>query len=383
MFIKKLGFTLALIICFTAIHGQFTSITYDLERNWFNEGQPLPAETDMILKGSIPTDAAKVELVILSSKKQEELYTAVWNKTNTNELSLNVPYKLRSSSEYDFLFRFFQPLNGQEKEKLIQDITNTINAYLAVNLAGDKSIKLRKNSKNNLKEMNQILKDVFTEYRSSIYQWEPAFSEIIQLKLEQMERTDLDNDYSKTDNTNSKKQVINETRKQLVSELEAQISREVSQLLDRKLFILKDTRFVDNYSTESKENALAINVGYGGVYLSGNVDDFTYGSSPYLGLAFPLGNRVLGSNFLSNTSLTLGVFLDNFEDANQNEITGFLVDRPFYLGLDHKLFKFIRVNAGAAFLEEQNRDTSASKSILIRPFIGLSARIDLSIGLGK
>lgn len=380
----KLTFVLSfLMLSITTVYSQFTSITYDLERNWFNEGQPLPAETDMIFKGSLPIDASKVELVILSSKKQDPLYTAVWDKTNANELSINVPYKLRPSSEYDFLIRFFEPLNASEKDKLIQDVSNTINAYLDANIKGNKSIKLLKNSKNNLKEMNQILRNIFTEYRSSIYQWEPTFSEIIQLKLEQMERTDLTENYAKADTSSSKKQIINQSRNQLISELETQINREVNQLLDRDLFLLKDTRFIDNYATENKENALAINIGYGGVYLSGNTDDLTYGASPYLGIAFPLGNSVLGSNFLSNTSLTLGVFLDNFEDANQNEVTGFLIDRPFYVGLDHKLFKFIRFNAGAAFLEAQNKDMTSNSSVLIRPFIGLSARIDLSIGLGK
>jgi hypothetical protein len=384
---RILRITFALLTFCITSYGQFTTITYDLERNWFNEGQPLPAETDMIFKGSVPPGATRVELVVLSSKKQEELYTAVWNKTNTNDLSLIVPYKLRAASEYDFLVRFFQPVSSQEKTQLIQNISNTLGAYMEVNLTGDKSIKLLKNSKKNLRDMNQILSDLFLEYRSSVYQWQPAFSEIIRLKLEQMERADLDDNFSKTDTLNSKKQVINQARTQLIDELKDQIDREVAQLFDRELFLLKDTRFVDNYSTETKENSLAINVGYGGVYLSGNVDDFTYGSSPYLGLAFPLGNRVLGSNFLSNTSLTLGVFLDNFKDANQNEVTGLLIDRPFYLGLDHKIFKFVRFNAGAAFLEERNLDIGSgmedNRGILIRPFVGLSARIDLSIGLGK
>ena len=380
---KRIGLIFTFVAFYLTSFGQFTSITYDLERNWFNEGHPLPAETDLIVKGSIPTDATRVEFVILSANKSEELYTAVWNKTNTNDLSLAVPYKLRSSSEYDFLIRFFEPMNAYEKEKLEQAISNTINAYLDVNLAGNNSIKLLKNSKKKLKEMNRMLADIFTEYRSSMLGWEPEFSEIIQLKLEELERADLKDDYSKIDSSSSKKQVMNQAREKLVGELNDQIRREVSQLLDRPLFTLKDTRFVDNYSTESKKNALAINLGYGGVYLSGNIDNFTYDSAPYIGLAFPFGNEALASNFLSKTSLTFGVFLDNFEDADQMEVNGFLIDRPIYVGLDYKLFQFVHFNAGATFLEEANEGTISSNSIIIRPFIGLSARIDLSIGLGK
>ena len=35
---------------------QFTTVTYDVERNWFNEGRALPAEKSMILKGVMPDD---------------------------------------------------------------------------------------------------------------------------------------------------------------------------------------------------------------------------------------------------------------------------------------------------------------------------------------
>ena len=101
---------------------------------------------------------------------------------------------------------------------------------------------------------------------------------------------------------------------------------------------------------------------------------------------FPLANSTLAPKFLRNSSLTLGAFLQDFEDTDGNKVTGFLVGTPTYLGLDYKLFEFIRFNAGATFLEKEKvgqMSDDITSSLLVRPFIGLSARIDLTVSLGK
>ena len=378
---------IAVLISLCPNFGQFTTVTYDLDRNWFNEGQPLPAEKSMIFKGTMPDGTEMVELNILSSKRNDQLYKAVWQRLNNNEIAMTVPFKLRSSDEYDFRFDLFNATTQKERTKMLEELTATLDTYVDVNLTGEKNIKLLKGSKKTMKDLNSILENALSHFRSKTLDWQPAFSEIIHLKLEQLEKADLDKNYIKRDSASTKKSVRNTTRQELVSSLKDQAGREAKQMLDADLLVLTASRFIDDYTTVEKLNSLAVNVGYGGVFLSGDWDDFTYGASAYLGLAFPLGNSVLGSKFLSNTSVTLGVFLENFEDEDGNKVTGFLVDRPIYLGLDHKLFKFIRVNAGASFLEGTKvsgvPDVGNSTTVMVRPYIGLSARIDLSIGLGK
>ncbi|MEL6926296.1 MAG: hypothetical protein AAFO94_19800, partial [Bacteroidota bacterium] len=367
---------------------QYTTVNYDFERNWFNEGQPLPSEANMVIKGMVPTETQMVELVLLSAKSSDPLYTATWKKTNSNEMALITPFKLRASSEYDAMVKLYSELSSAKQSELKQNLLQTLKAYMDVNMYGDKSIKLRKNSKKTLRELNELLEAALSQYRNTTAGWTPEFSEIVRLKLEQIENADLAKAYDKNQKAEQNKAAVRAaTRTQLIEDLHQQLEREVTQMFDTDLLVLSDTRFVDNYATERKQNSIAFNVGYGGVYLSGNWDDFTYGASPYLGLAFPLGNSVLGSKFLSNTSVTLGVFLENFEDQNGNEVTGLIVNRPIYLGLDHKLFKFIRINAGASFLEgmkmPENVGDALTKQIMVRPYVGLSARIDLSVNLGR
>lgn len=376
---------------FSTAFAQFTTVSYDLERNWFNEGQPLPAEESMIFKSMMPENTQVVELSILSAKKQDELYRSTWHKTSGEEMSLIIPFMLRSSDKYDVRFDLFRAVTSAEQAKLKKDMIMMLDTYVDINVTGEKEIKLAKSTKKTVRDLNEVVSNTMSEYRTKKDNTSFEFSEMLSMRLEQLQDSDLSKNYSKKDSTTTRAEVRNMQRTELVNALKMQMQEEVSQMLNADLFVLDATRIVDDYVTETKRNSIALNVGYGGVYLSGNWDDFTYGSSPYLGVAFPLGNSVLGSKFLSNSSVTVGVFLNNFEDANGNEVRGLIVNRPLYAGLDYKLFKFIRLNAGATFLEGKTvtenidipGDFITSKNVMVRPYIGLSARIDLSIGFGK
>lgn len=375
----------AIFVFVSTILAQFTTVTYDLERNWFNEGQALPAEKPMIVKGIAAEEVALIEFNILSAKSANELYRSVWVKQDDNEFVITVPYMLRASDRYDFRIDLFQKLTEQKRKELVEDLTATLATYVEVNLAGEKDIKLLKDSKKTMKELQEIVEKTLLPYRNKNGYWSSEFSEVVRLKLEQLDKADLDAGFVKGDSTMTRQAMRSNNRDRLFRELNAQIAREATRMLDSDILVLSMSRTVDDYSTEKKANSLAINVGYGGVFLNGGLNDLSYDAAPYLGIAFPFGNSVLGSKFLSNTSLTMGVFLDQFEDGDGNSIEGFIVDNPIYIGLDHKLFQFVRINAGATFLEASNGINTANlgKNVIIRPYLGLSARIDLSVKLGK
>ncbi|MEM9885543.1 MAG: hypothetical protein AAF849_06590 [Bacteroidota bacterium] len=383
---KKLILLFFIVLAFVLPNfAQFTTVTYDLERNWFNEGQPLPAEQAMIIKGIVKDEVDLIEFNILSAKRGDELYQATWMKQNANEFAITVPYMLRASDRYDFRIDLFQNLSSTKKQELLNDLKATLATYVDVNIAGEKDLKLLKNSKKSLKELQTITEKTLMPYRNKNGYWASEFSEVVRLKLEQLDKADLEVGYVKGDSSTTRQAVRSNNRTNLINELKAQIAREANRILDTDVLVLSSSRSVDDYATKKKANSLAINVGYGGVYLDGDLDDLDYDAAPYLGIAFPLGNSVLGSRFLSNTSVTMGVFLNQFEDNDGKRIEGFVIDNPIYLGLDHKLFQFIRLNVGATFLEADNSidQSMSSSNILIRPYVGLSARIDLSVKLGK
>ncbi len=146
--------------------------------------------------------------------------------------------------------------------------------------------------------------------------------------------------------------------------------------------MLKDEITTLDYPTENLMNTLAINAGYAGIYESGGVSDFKYYSGPFAGISFPLGNRVYNSNFLSNTSISAGVFLKNFETPELNKVSGPVIGLPIYASLGYRVLKFIRLQAGATLLEETDQITD-SKSVYLKPFVGISIEFQMWIGLGS
>ena len=69
---------------------------------------------------------------------------------------------------------------------------------------------------------------------------------------------------------------------------------------------------------------------------------------------------------------------------NDNIVTGPIFGRPYNVGLGYRAFQFIRINAGAAFLETKKDGFNIDlKEIRVQPFIGVSAEVNLWMGLGN
>lgn len=395
---KKLQYlvlTASLLFWGTA-SAQYTTINYQVEKNYFNEGQALPAEKPLMFTGRVPAGVDIIEISIFPSNAdndKDRLYLASWkdfDQTGNTDYSLAVSYKLRASEQYDFRFDFFRKLSAVEQNQLTERIIDQTKAYIEANISlQGNNMDLAKSEKRMVKELETIIRRGLSEYRNQNGIAFDGLSPTVKQKLEKLEDQSFQ---PNTQNENQGSTGVDPRRQWLsskLSEVETVMETEIRELMSSSWSKLAISRYVDDYETERKRGAFSISAGYGGVHLGGPLDDLDYGASPYLGVAFPLSNSTIAPNFLRNSSVILGAFLQNFKDEGGNTVTGFLVDRPFYLGLDYKLFEFVRFNAGAAFLEKREIDGSSgpngssNQPILIRPFVGLSARIDLTVGFGK
>lgn len=387
-------FTLLLLITFTAtLHAQYATVNFDYEKARFGENQPLPAETPIVFTGPITADIDIVEVRIFSPKgkdKRDALASADWKrpKDKSGATSFNVlaNYKLRASKKYDIEVTYFRPISDKERQALTDRLTQTIDTYIDSQTGnGEKRISFEKSSKKMVHEMNELAASILSSYRRRSDEPIPAFSELVQMKIEQIESVNL-----KKAGEDASQEVVaaqSQKRSQLVAELRALTAMEAKAMSGKNLLIFADSRYVEDYPTEDKAGYFAINAGYGGVYLGGNLENLEYGTSPYLGLAFPLSTSTIAPRFLRNASITLGVITDNFENDGGQKVTGPLIGRPFYLGLDYKLFQFVRFNAGGAILEEPEMDATGAETgsnrIFLQPFIGLSAKINLYLSLDR
>ena len=169
-----------------------------------------------------------------------------------------------------------------------------------------------------------------------------------------------------------------------IDELKNLLHGEVDNILNAHLLMVTDNKQIFDYPTEKGRQSVALNIGYGGAPLQKDGDRVAVGSSPYLGISLPFGNAVLGSKFWRNTSLTTGVFLNDFENLDGLRVTGPIVGRPVYLGLGYRMLDFLRLSAGVTALQDVDDANNFSfKKAYLQPFIGISVEINVWMGLGK
>ncbi|MEQ8705436.1 MAG: hypothetical protein RIC19_16025 [Phaeodactylibacter sp.] len=369
---RKLQFLLLLLfLCPIFLTAQYKTVNLDFESAYIGDNNPLPAETNILFTGSIPSYIDRIELNILSAKgKSAPLHTAVWQRPLDNKektYSLPVNYKFRSSSNYDIEVRYFQTLGTAQRQELIQTLNSRLQLFLETQLTQDtKMIEWENKPKRLLADMNDLLRSDLQNYRTGIAAPEQKLSGLVALQMEKM---------SKIRTKDSTARVRMAEEQVLLRQL---LKDELSRILPAPLYKMVDARYLDDCPTESKKGALAVTAGYGGVYFSGDLgEDLDYDTAPFVGLSFPLGNRAFAPRFFSNTYLGFGVFLQDFENADKQNLTGPITGLPIYASLDYKLFQFVYLNLGATFLEE----TSAGdrQVLFVRPFIGFSAKVNLSV----
>ncbi len=378
-------------ISFSA-QAQYKAVTFDYEKVVFGENQPLPAESHIMLQGQVKATTDIVELDIFDRKGKDNrlpLYTNKWKRTagsTDKTFQLPINFRLKSSSEYDFKIKYYSNINNQERAVLDSVLKNYLMLYLEQAITVNKnSLSLEQNERQIIRSLDKIVYKGLALYRNRTDIPFDGFSDLIQLKLQQIKTASLGKGKALfQDKENAEAKVA--YRNKLLNELRAMIGMELDQYLNLDWYKLIDSKYIDNYSTEKGKRTVAIQAGFGGAYLSGTTQNLSLGSSPFAGFAFPLSQRPGNGKFLNNLSVTFGVFLLDFQGANNMMVSGPIFKRPTYIGGSYKLFRFVHLNLGATFLEDADTAGQLSgieRRVFIRPFIGVSAQIDLWLDFSK
>lgn len=374
------------------LQAQYKGVFFDYEKLVFGENQPLPAESHIMLQGEVKPEISMVELDILEPKGKDTrlpLYTSHWKRAKDLEqqrFMLPINFKLKGSAEYDLHLKYYTPIDSAEVSRL----RNTLEAYLDTYLeqvigVKKNSISLEQNERQIIRSLNKVVHKGLDMYRNRTDTDFEGFSDLVKFKLRQIATTSLNKGkilFRKED----KKDAKDAYRSKLIGELKMMIKSEVRQYMNLEWMKLVDNKYIDNYSTEKRKRTIAIQAGFGGVYLDGANNSFSIGASPFVGLAFPLSKRSTKSKFLNNLSITVGVFLLDLQGPNNTLVSGPIFKRPTYIGLSYKLFRFIQINAGATFLEDAGTAgqlAGLQNRVYIRPFIGVSAQVDLWMDFSK
>lgn len=374
-------------------NAQNRNLRYDYSNNRFGQNQPLPAEESFTVSGNLPDEIQMVELNIYQSSEMDEkpIYTSEYrlpDNTNSPDFTIPVNENLKGNDKYTLSISYFTEASSSEVDRLYGMVVNSLHSYINLSTEADRNdINLTKHPDLIIQDMNQIVREGLSLYRSKLGNRFPGFSEIVHDKLEQIDDLRLKkakfNVFSQEEDPSEREKRIKYYH-QKVDELEGLVEREIAQYLGTDFYVLEQIRVLKNYSTEKTKNVIPINFGYAAVFNQGdldNIDDFNdsqYDGSLMVGLSVPLGNPYLSNEFWSNSSVSAGVLLNNL-DFGQREMTGPLIDRPFYLAYGYKTAYFIRLNLGATVLTEKG----GSDKIEFSPFFGISAEINLWLGLSR
>lgn len=386
-----------LITCFLlllsgSLFAQYKAVTYDHEKVVFGENQPLPAESHIMLQGTVQPHVGMVEVAILDQKGKDNrlpLYTNQWRRpegSNKDIFMLPINFRLKSSTAYDVRINYYSPIDAVERQVLDSVLIGYIQLYLEQAIGINRnSLELKQNERQIIRSLNTIVYKGFQLYRNRTNTPFEGFSDLVRFKLKQIKTTSLNKGkvvFQDKDNKEAKVAY----RQKLLRELYEMLQTELSQYLNLTWYKLTDNQYINDYNTEKGRRTIALQGGFGGAYISGTTQNLVIGASPFVGLAFPLSNRPAHSKFLNNLSITFGVFLLDFQGANNSVVSGPIFKRPTYVGLSYKLFRFVHLNAGATFLEDSNTAGQLSgieRRVFVRPFIGVSAQVDLWLDFSK
>jgi hypothetical protein len=373
----RLTITCLLLAIGLTLNAQRAIVYYDFAKNTFGNFEDLPAEEDLLINGALPPGAELVEIQLFADEVDEDdvLYTGFWTANGTSgarEFSVPMNYALRPGNSYTFLLSFYHPVNAEGRQELYAQIRKNLEAYLNLNYEIDEDeLELKQRPRKLRRELDQIVHQGLRQYRVTSPGSFPGFSDIILKQLDALDNSPVNTAGSKPDGLQS---------------LMSLIDSELRSLLNQDIAMLRTQRQISDYPVEDKPGYFSIIAGYGAVYYDGDLDNLDYGDGAFVGLGFPLASSKVAPKIFRNAELSLGVFTNNL-DIDGREFTGPIVNRPIFLGLDYKLFSFVRLNAGATFLEEDNGNEGMFENldtrVRVRPFVGLSAKINLSISLDK
>lgn len=389
---RTLSVTTTLLFFGLAVSGQYQPVAFDPATNLLGNGQPLPAEKQWSITGPVSSDIGIVEARVYEDAAMKHLATTGrWERTELSDaptFNINLDQKLRGNDKYTVVLGFYGSIGREASDTLAARLSTYIDAYVdqSVDVSSNRT-RLTKPVDQVMDELNIIVRRGADNYRSRLNQPFQGFSQLVQDKLDRLNDTRLSDAkymFKKKEDEGQRSQRIDMANHEIAS-VKAMLNAELHSYLDREMMVLRDRTVLTDQTTEHTPNTISLNVGYGGIYNSGDANDLSYGQAPYVGISFPLGRRAFSSRFWSNSSISLGAFLQNTQDTDGSTLTGPLIDRPIYLGYGYRVFRMIRLNAGGTLVQKDmlNIDGGKSSSLEVRPFLGVSIEINLWLGLGK
>ncbi len=355
---------------------QIQTVQLNSKKLQFDDGRELPAEKAFLITSEAGLMVAMIKMQVANTDftKSKILYESKWKRKDEDKGSVAIlpnHYKLRSGNDYYFRFIYYRKIRETEQRQIRGMLEKTAKTLLESNiLLKETKYKFLISPDELFQSLNAVIEEGMVNYETRSGTAKPVFSGVIKNMLYTMSKRRIANDSTGPASGNIFNSLLN------------QVNNEIEMIANNYLYVVNESITVPDYPVEKKQRTLALNLGYAGIYNNGSFSDLDYYSAPYAGISFPLGNRVFDGRFWNNTSISAGVFLKDFKNTDSTSVSGPVVKRPIYAAFGYRVFNYLKIHAGAAILEDSN-NTNNSKSVYLKPFVGLSLELNLWLGIGK
>lgn len=370
--------TLCLLFLSCATYAQKPTINLDLRTKQFDNGSLLPAEKNFNIAVKVASNVEMVELEIAKKLDKESFYTSTWQKLESEiggYALLPVNYKLNSAGTYSFRLKNYRRLSKEDKLKIADQISTSSKNYLkSAIVKGKNGYEFKDRYEKIFDELNEISAAGLKAVRPSYGIAKDNYSSILEIMIKNVDGVKYKSLLQNSENANYAAALTN---------IANQIDNEIVQMVNSYTYILTNVVEIENFESEKTMNFLSVNAGYGAVYNSGTYKSLNYSSGPFVGVSFPLANYATNNSFISKTSFSTGLFLNDFKGGADTVITGPLVNKPIFVAVGYRFLNFVKVSVGSSIVQEKYTLTNTSSNIKFKPFIGLGIELDLWLGLKK
>lgn len=364
-------------------------VKVDFQSGAFVNNPLIPFDKPFMVEGEVTRAIEYVTVNIYPEGSHTAAHTFSWNRDdrNTSELfSVQIPGVLRSNSKYDFEVITYTLMSKEQKANLTNNLRDRIAFYIRNNYRYD-GRNLGINSPNQVyKGLKELIHGALANQKSKNNIANNAPSLLVLEELKNHKNYRFRTLFKRT-KRKDRDEIATGFIDERVEHLTELVLSEIQPFINTQLVQHHRSVKVRAVKTDREPFSLPVNFGMYAWNKSTNIDDVNVSNTnftPGFGFTIPFSGRSTlaeKSKLFDSFGFSMGVLIEPVRDAEGNEFITPGVNLPVYTALGFRLFKVVRMNAGALIIGE--RGLEGFDGLTVLPTLGLALELNLWMGIKK
>lgn len=364
-------------------------VKVDFQSGAFVNNPLIPFDKPFMVEGEVNRTVEYVTVNIYPEGNSRAIHSFSWNRDDRNPselFSVQIPGILRSNSKYDFEVITYTLMTPEQKQNLTRNLRDRIAFYIRNNYKYDgKNVGIN-NPQQVYRGLTELIHGALANQKSknNIANSAPSLLVLEELKNHKNYRFKT---LFKRSKRNERDDIATQFINDRVNHLTELILSEIQPFINTQLVQHHRSVKVRSVQTDKESFSLPVNFGMYAWNKSTNIDNVNVGNTnftPGVGFTVPFSGRstLAGKRKLFDSfGYSMGILLDPVRDAEGTEFITPGVNLPVYAALGFRLFKVVRLNAGALIIGE--RGLQGFNDLTVLPTVGLALELNLWMGIKK